>query len=601
MKKQILLIVTTLFTTLTFSQVAFQVISNPCDSTLEQSYQLIYVDTLSGWNCPDITNPSNAIQGELAFVNDGSTPGIFANIGTPPISIETTTDACEDALWTQDLTGKIAVIWRGTCEYSCKAKRAQSKGAIGIIIINHTGEATGMASGTCGLNVTIPVIMIGREDGELLLNCIDTGGMIGFIGNSNGAFANDVGSSIADIIITQSSSIPWKLAQNGTEYPVDFGIWVYNKGINPQNGVTASVEVNFNGSMVYSQTSTPVNFTAPDTTYRDSNYFDLGTYAPTLWNIGKYTVTYTINNIGDQFLFDNSFSFDFKITNDVYAKCRTDSLGSPIHSYYGLTYIVYCNEQEWESCIEFKNEFAGARNTIANGLIFSSKSVTNSIENLSTEINVYQWSDAFTNLDSTITFNNLSLLDNVIYTYPDDSLEDVNLFLPFNNPIALQDNQHYLFCVKNSIYELAVGTDYGIIDYKTTIEHYLQPPFYFQIIDNLCGNFWFIDGYSGLVPAISLNIDIATNVNETTTEVTSYPYPNPANNLLTIPIKRSVSGNIKLEMFDVLGKIVLTENKNSGNNQSLKVNVASITNGNYLFKLTFDDGTSDVFKVSVNR
>ena len=57
---------------------------------------------------------------------------------------------------------------------------------------------------------------------------------------------------------------------------------------------------------------------------------------------------------------------------------------------------------------------------------------------------------------------------------------------------------------------------------------------------------------------------------------------------------------MQLEVFDVLGKIVLTENKTISN-EPLKVNVAAILNGNYLFKLTFPDGTSDVFKVSVNR
>lgn len=95
-------------------------------------------------------------------------------------------------------------------------------------------------------------------------------------------------------------------------------------------------------------------------------------------------------------------------------------------------------------------------------------------------------------------------------------------------------------------------------------------------------------------------MDIATNVNETTTISNFYPYPNPTTNLLTVPLRQHVVGNLKIEVFDVLGKVVLLENKTISN-EALKVNVAAIRNGNYLFKLTFSDGTTDVFKVSVNR
>ena len=598
MKTLILLITTTLLATTTFSQVAFQVISNPCNTALEQSYPLVYVESFStDWNCPDITNSSNAIQGELVFVNDGTTPGVFTNIGSPPISVETTTDACDSATWTQDLTGKIAVIWRGGCEFSCKAEKAQSKGAIGVIIINHTGDATGMGGGTCGLNVTIPVIMIGRADGESLMNCISTGGMVGFIGNSNGAFADDLGSSMAEILMTESSAIPWDLAQNGTEYPVDFGLWVRNKGTDPQNGINATVDVTFNGTLVYSQTSIPINFNVLDT-----QYIDLGTFAPTTWNVGTYTVIYTINNTSDQFLSDNTFSFDSKFTNneDVYAKCRTDSLNQPIHNTaYQLNDDI--NDYEnFESCIVFKNSFAGTRNALATGMTLSSAPHGFTIASQYIEIRAYQWNDVFTDINSPETYNSLSLLDSSFYIYNDNTLIDSNVFLTFNTPIALQDNQRYLFCVFNPNDSLRTGYD-NQLDYTTTLNHYLQPIAPVKTKPNGQPAIWFRYGFGlDATPAISVTMDIATNVNETTTASTFYPYPNPANNLLTIPLRQRVVGNLKVEVFDVLGNVVLLENQTLGN-EPLKVNVAAIKNGNYLFKLTFSDGTSDVFKVSVNR
>ena len=160
MKTLNLLVIAVLLTINGFTQVVVQVVSNPCNPASEQTYPFEYAGNLDGsatdWNEPNILLTANAVQAELVFVNDGTTPGVFANIGTPPLSVETTTDACEDSVWTQDLTGKIAVIWRGGCQFSCKAEKAQNRGAIAVLIINHTGAAVGMAGGPCGFNLTLP-------------------------------------------------------------------------------------------------------------------------------------------------------------------------------------------------------------------------------------------------------------------------------------------------------------------------------------------------------------------------------------------------------------------------------------------------------------
>ena len=542
MKKTSLIITLLVVCTTGFSQVVVQVVSNPCNPTLEQSYNFEIADWTSS---PDMLLPANSVQAELVFVNDGTTPGVFANIGTPPISVETTTDACEDSLWTQDLTGKIAVIWRGTCAFGCKAENAQNRGAIAVLMINHTGVAIGMAEGTCGLNVTIPVVMIGRTDGENLMTCISGGGVIAFIGNNNGLYANNMSSDISNILMTESSAIPWDLAQNGTEYPVDFGIWVYNKGFDAQNGVTASVDVVYNGLSVYNQTSTPVNFAITDTIY-----FDLGTYVPALWNVGTYKATYTINDTNDQDLSDNVFSFEFKFINneDIYAKCRTDSLNQPIHNTAFSLNETGCNDP-FENCIVFKNEYAGTRNVMVTGMTFSSRPIGFTIASQYIEIRAYQWNDVFADINSPVTFSNLSLLDSSFYIYNDNTLIDSNIFLPFNTPIAIQDNQRYLFCVLNPDDSLRTGYDTQL-DYTTTINHYLQPISPVSTVDLCSSNnkVWYRDGFGfDAVPAISVTMDIATSVNEPTTKATFYPYPNPTTSLLTVPLRKNAVGKRRIK------------------------------------------------------
>ncbi len=80
-----------------------------------------------------------------------------------------------------DLTGKIALISRGTCEFGWKSLRAQEAGAIGVFLYNRafigedSGGPIGMGAGAVGAQVNIPVIMLSKEDGLAILEKLDAG------------------------------------------------------------------------------------------------------------------------------------------------------------------------------------------------------------------------------------------------------------------------------------------------------------------------------------------------------------------------------------------------------------------------------------------
>jgi hypothetical protein len=156
------------------------VISPTCNSSLNN----IIFEAADGWPLvPDINIPANAVQGPLEIINDG-TPGLVI-LGTPPlINVPMSALGCDTlGNLAQNLTGKIAIIYRGNCEFSLKAYNAQKRGAVGVIIISHTGGPIPMGVGTFGGSVTIPVVMIGREQGDSLVSCLNTGGATtGFIG-----------------------------------------------------------------------------------------------------------------------------------------------------------------------------------------------------------------------------------------------------------------------------------------------------------------------------------------------------------------------------------------------------------------------------------
>ena len=118
-------------------------------------------------------------------------------------------EGCNDL--TNDLTGKIALVSRGTCEFGLKALNAQNAGAIAVIIYNNVGGLIGMAAGSDGADVTIPAVFLSKIDGESFYSLLTGDGAINatFVNNSppgpsyldgdfdNGIIAHEYGHGIS--------------------------------------------------------------------------------------------------------------------------------------------------------------------------------------------------------------------------------------------------------------------------------------------------------------------------------------------------------------------------------------------------------------------
>lgn len=103
------------------------------------------------------------VTGEVVLVDDG-------------VEAPSTADACEEILNASALAGKIAMIDRGTCQYSYKALQAQHAGAIGVIICNtlDNKEFT-LGAGPDGASVNIPVVLINVHSSKILREFVGKG------------------------------------------------------------------------------------------------------------------------------------------------------------------------------------------------------------------------------------------------------------------------------------------------------------------------------------------------------------------------------------------------------------------------------------------
>lgn len=162
---------------------------------LNESYSDIYGETIDQINGRGTDTPNDPrVSGNCsAFTRSGellvNSPGSIAGIKTSQpagfgpvitgnttgnIALTTPADGCTAIA--QDLTGLIAIIDRGTCNFSVKVYNAQLKGAIGVVIANNVAAGLpGMGAGVNANLVTIPSVGISQADGNAIKTALLSG------------------------------------------------------------------------------------------------------------------------------------------------------------------------------------------------------------------------------------------------------------------------------------------------------------------------------------------------------------------------------------------------------------------------------------------
>jgi MYXO-CTERM domain-containing protein len=97
----------------------------------------------------------------------------------------TTDDACEPVQG--DLTGKIALVFRGSCTFQSKAQRVEAAGAVGMILRdNQAGGPPYMPGAGQGGPVSIPTLSVAQSDGLALRAAVQAGPVTATLSRASG-------------------------------------------------------------------------------------------------------------------------------------------------------------------------------------------------------------------------------------------------------------------------------------------------------------------------------------------------------------------------------------------------------------------------------
>jgi hypothetical protein len=551
-------------------------------SSIAGNKQFTWATTANSWNALDLSVAGNFVEDTVMFVEDG-TPGL--NPQGNPISQE----GCNPL--TNNLSGKIALIYRNTCGFGLKAELAQAAGAVGVIIINRETALINMLGGAEGLNVTIPVAFIQDVDGAAIKAEMANGPVVMFLGNKLGVYANDLTLKNTQIMRPKSGAVVADLAQNGTEFNFEVGGRLYNSGsADIPAGFTVNAKVTDpSNAVVYDET---VTGTAPLVSMDSIDIFPTGSlsfpqFSLSSYPLGTYTLTYTVMagaTLPDDDPADNVWSTNFVVSDSLFTYASvnpTTQLPNVPNGFRPST-----TGASYSGCLFIKDP-NGSRIGVEGVYWSVSSSAADSIDLTNEEITitVQKWDDPFVDLtDASITFNSLAPVAIEQYTYPSD-LQSTVVYQAFSQPVMLTDNEKYLVCAQTTNPLLFIGSDPNS-DYTFNINTYLQPVSPIEV-----GGVYNALGFGGdAIQSIGAKVFPASELAvEKTNTLIANAYPNPLNDKLNIRL--NAEGKVNILVTDLAGKVVSNTNATLVGGATV-LNTSNFESGMYIVNISTENGTS---------
>jgi len=568
MRKNLLFLFATVASLGVYAQEVIFEVKAPAE--LAGVFDMRYAKSNSWTNTPDMTDPGNAVTNQL----------VLAHTNTPEDTL-----CCSTISNPNEIAGKIAVIYRGTCEFGVKAKNAEQAGAIAVLIISDDRAIVEMGPGAVGAEVNIPVVLVEKSTGFLLHDAIVAGSVTAYIGVKP-SYPVDLGSNRGKAIWPQITSLPLALFDTFSYTP---GIWVHNNGTANQSGVTINAKINNGSGDIYNQSQT-ISLNSGD-----SVYLSFEVFTPP-YGTGAYKSTYTITpSTTDEFALDNIISQDFYITSGLFSYSPIDFNQNKIKP---SAYYRFNAPSPAKYCIALQN--AHLSRLKAQGMSFAMTADQGfSLKDQYIHFSFYEWNDNFANLDGNVLYENLNSITDADFVFESD-LRDTPIFVPFSQEVTLVDNQRYLGCLEFSIDKAFLGSNTMVDMWESTVR-YNQPTTPGQDGDGT----WGTNGSAfGLDNVLSIGLhttEVAGGINNTSS-TEGRVFPMPAKTLVNIPMAANGAKTADIQVLDITGKEVMKLNGKFENGSNLlQVNTGNLSNGSYVFNVRFDNGNMVNYRVVISH
>lgn len=596
----------------------------------------------------EVTAPAS-IAGDKQYTtgNDGSggTGAWGKALTTPiinqPVAMPQPGDSLATSPITSAVTGKIAIIYRGTNEFGEKALAAQNAGAIACVIVNNVGGGpVGMAAGSKGALVTlIPVYMISKADGDAIDSMYNMGITVTMTITPWGqGFKNDLGFVTQGIAQWHDYAVPANQLSAGGVSPykgLDGG-FVANYGANTVTNVKVTDTLTFTPktggiptTIHTGVTPTLASFKGLSSPTPDSIYalFSATEYDVTTTGPGQFNLKYTVHSDSDAFepyLGDNTVTTSYYATDSLYSKGRYDFTNNvPVSTLY--------------EAFNSNGEFVwGPMYYVAKGgsaisrIQYSLASNTPGAFTAATSNNLYlfQWVDGTGGpADSIVQDGELNLVGLYVKNYGVNDTSNAQLTAQMGDPsdgvvrspIFLSANSWYYLAVDvpatlflgcdgvldpyprifgrfhatNSILDysnIVAGTSQSGIASTPTSANFPVPNVsttYVNAVDSFV-----YSNMKGLIPSVAMIVnnspDTTTVIDHTGVNVVSKPFanvtlsPNPAQDYLNVAIELDQTApTVTYTIIDGLARIVGKETHTNIKSEINTISTANMAAGHY--------------------
>ena len=547
-----------------------------------------------------ITSPASIAQ-ELKNGNDGLTCGWVGSTYGPSL----TEDLCGQVVWADDslactavadLTGKIALIRRGSCGFSLKVYHAQQAGAIAVIVVNHyandaigdnscaayiaTANGNLLFGGMSGLDsaaaVTIPSVFLQRETGEQITGALDAGQTVE-VCFSLPRLYNPVAAYHYATPVTQVDTLN------------NIGVRFVNRNLNaPQTNVILKADVKEPNGNVTTLTTTVNNVGIGVDTFV---YFPA--YLPPAI-LGRFDVTYS-SNIYDETR--DSLKRSFYHTPYTFA---SDNLTiAPGGVATTAENFALANFQQQSGSLYLSGPNGGVAAYATFGIANASAIAGTGADDVTIILydgdpdsdNVIDFVGGFTDLDNLpggqVGFGTYTMTG----AEPADSLLTIDISdFTTGGPVTLKPRHPYYLSILYNGSNGTTGTDIALS--RSTDELYLNFPTTPLFLDQL------YSGYSNSTIIQRLQLEgYPKNLVSTKPQLLEASKvvvtPIPANDQIRLDIKLAkVNDAVTVSLIDWTGRFVSTQLLKNFQNGQTSFNVAALPAGNYLVQVSANEGTT---------